>query len=152
MEKQNISKDITILFSILNIVLAIFVFCVFKGAEGVYLKNAVRVSSLLCFVMGGLLPLFLMVLLHINVTKFNKERLIIFLISLFLCLILWTSPKMVGNLTVVYVPLFLLAITTIYFICKVKNIKELSVVFLSNPLMYYLIIEVSLIYVFSQGG
>ena len=138
---------LSLIFPIINIVFPLFVSLFF-----ILIGEAVNVwCYTLWSLAGSILPIILTVTLNIDTSRYVVHR-IIFIVSavmlavlgcyLFLCVI----REVRILFFILFISVVFLIVSSIFLINIFKRTNERIVLFLSNPIMYYLLILINIVY------
>lgn len=95
---------------------------------------------------GGILPAALTVSLRTDTSSYIRQRIILLIISVVFCAFSWLlTLYCFTEWIILCIPIIMIIATTVYFSFKSNCFKEWLIIFLSNPIMYYLIVIIELI-------
>ena len=141
----------SLIFPILIIILSIILFFVFIYSSW----SEVDIGSqiiVLCPLLGGIVSALITMILKVDTSQYTKHRINMFIVNIILCALSWILLFLFFiEILILFVPILLCIFEYIYLFDKAKRIREIIVLFFSDPLIYYLIIIIVFIIDFSNS-
>lgn len=109
-----------------------------------------KIFAVITFLIGGVFPIYISKILYIDTIKHIKEQALILFFSIIACISSWyiLFNFVLIDWIIVFLPAAFLLLSMFFFILKIKEINECFYLFISNPLLYYVIFIILGFYVF----
>lgn len=100
-----------------------------------------RIFTIITFFIGGLFPILISAIWDIDTMKHIKEQAVILILSIIACIISWYLMffLITTEWIVVIIPVVILLLFTCFLTVKIKDAKEFFYLFISNPILYYIV-------------
>ena len=94
-----------------------------------------------CPIIGGILSILITMILKVDTSQYTKHRINMFIVNIILCALSWILLFLFFiEILILFVPILLCIFEYIYLFDKAKRIREIIVLFFSDPLIYYIIV------------
>lgn len=100
-----------------------------------------KIFAGITFLIGGVFPVCISKILHIDTIKHIKEQALVLFFSIIACISSWyiLFNFVLIDWIIIFLPVTFLLLSMCFFIVKIKEINECFYLFISNPLLYYII-------------